>query len=199
MNANFIHRFLAYIIDVFVVLLLASLIQAVYPPSDRAIEIQDKLLAFSKELVSQGSNVKITQEQLIEQQNLQYSLQKETLGLSLVTVVIYMGYFMLYQYYRDGQTIGKKLMKIKIVKNEGKLELNDLIIRSLLINGILYKLIELFLLCVLPKEGFQQISFPLQTCQTIFIIVSGLMVLYRQDKRGLQDLLCKTSVKRTLS
>ena len=47
-----------------------------------------------------------------------YQLSKETGLTNIVTIVVYVLYFIVYQMYMNGQTIGKRIMKIRVVKNE---------------------------------------------------------------------------------
>ncbi len=62
---------------------------------------------------------------------------------SLLNFVLLIGAFVIIPYYNKGQTIGKKLLKIKLVKEEGNLSINDLIIRNVIINGFGYTLVGL--------------------------------------------------------
>ena len=45
-----------------------------------------------------------------------YQLSKETGLTNIVTIVVYVLYFIVYQMYMNGQTIGKRIMKIRVVK-----------------------------------------------------------------------------------
>lgn len=92
----------------------------------------------------------------------------------LVFTVPYSIYKTVTPVYWSGQLIGKKIVGIKVTKIDGsKLTLYDMFIREII--GIVVL-------------GF--LTFGLST------IVSGFMVLLREDKRAIHDLLASTFVKR---
>lgn len=91
----------------------------------------------------------------------------------LVWNIVYYFYLVITPVFWKGYVIGKKIMNIKIEKVNGtKLTLLDMFIREV---------IGIFLLGV--------VTFGLST------VIGGLMVLFRQDKRGIHDLLSGTFVK----
>jgi uncharacterized RDD family membrane protein YckC len=56
----------------------------------------------------------------------------------LIQFLVYLGYFAVFAYYRNGQTLGKKLLKIKVVSLEGEdLSLNKFLFRELVARGVL--------------------------------------------------------------
>jgi uncharacterized RDD family membrane protein YckC len=57
--------------------------------------------------------------------------------LSLITILIEVLYFVVFQLYNGGQTFGKKITKIKVVSESNDLTMNQMIFRSLLSNYIL--------------------------------------------------------------
>ena len=123
-------------------------------------------------------------------------MNKETVIESLVKIVITIAYFGTYAYYSNGQTFGKKFMKIKVVSDDNK-EVNhfSMLSRSLLINGVLLSIIEVVLL-FLPKDKYFLIISPFEYIMMLFMIISMFMIIFRNDKRGLHDLVCKTKVIR---
>ena len=104
-------------------------------------------------------------------------------------------YFVLIPYINKGSTIGKMLFKIKVDKQDGKLKITDLLIRSFIINGNLYLLILLILLPFVNSLLYFTIENILGIMQIIVVIISGFMVLYKKDNLGLHDILTKTVVK----
>ena len=65
-------------------------------------------------------------------------------GISiLITVLVSIIYFVVFQYNNKGQTLGKKLMKIKVNSLNGDLTMNQLVVRSLLVNSMTIKVMKL--------------------------------------------------------
>ena len=113
---------------------------------------------------------------------------------SLLNFILLIGAFVIIPYYNKGQTIGKKLLKIKLVKDEGELSVNDLIIRNIITNGFGYTLIGFAIMFLVSDNVYFITISILSIIQFLLVLISIFMVLYRHDKKGLQDIICKTSV-----
>lgn len=123
------------------------------------------------------------------------NLDQQKVLLSIVNCLFILLYFVGMPYFFDGQTLGKKIMKLKIVRRNGELlMLNDLIIRNLVINGLGFMLISLCILYITPSMVYFILSTILGILQIILVIISIFMVIYRKDKRGLHDVLGNTMV-----
>ena len=104
-------------------------------------------------------------------------------------------YFIIFQFFNGGQTIGKKLMKIRIRKqDDGILKIQDIIIRTLIINSIITTIVTLIAVLMVNSESYYIIRTVISTAETLFVLVSSFMILYRKDKLGLQDLMTHTEV-----
>lgn len=120
---------------------------------------------------------------------------KEQLFLSLANVIFILLYFCAIPYFFDGKTIGKKIMGIKIARKDKEcLTLNSLLIRNMIINGLASLLISLVCIFILPSKLYFGVTSIFGIIQILLVIASGFMVLYRKDKRGLQDILSQTNV-----
>ena len=71
-----------------------------------------------------------------------------------VELIIIILYYVVYQIYKDGQTYGKKLMKIKIVSTKGDLTMNQMIFRTCFSTSLLINLFSLFVLTFSSKYAF---------------------------------------------
>ena len=73
--------------------------------------------------------------------DLTYTIARKNGFVSLITIVINILYFVVFQLYNKGQTIGKELMKIKVISDTDELTMNQMIFRSFIANSILLDII----------------------------------------------------------
>jgi uncharacterized RDD family membrane protein YckC len=104
-------------------------------------------------------------------------------------------YFGVLQYCFNGQTLGKKLMKIRVVSNE-KTKINPslFMLRSILVSNSIPSLINILLLLFVSKETWvEYYSYCGLLQSTLTFLMLGFM-LFRSDERGLHDLISNTKV-----
>ncbi len=190
-KALFTQRLFAFLIDVLIVYVIASFISMPFIDSkestklsNEAIEIRDKYM-----------NGELSVNSYVSQfSSISYKIAWNTGVYSLITIVIEILYYIVYQLYNGGQTIGKKIMKTKIVSDIGNLEMNQMIFRSFLANFILLNIISfVFMLFTSKSTYFYAISF-FEVIQYIIVFISIFLVMYTNDGRSLHDRFTKTRV-----
>ena len=117
-------------------------------------------------------------------------------GLSvIIEIFIYILYFVVLQFKLKGQTLGKKIMKIKVKKeDDSDLEINDLIFRSLFINSIFYNIVLICIVLFTNKDIYLYGNSILLFLQYIFIFVSIILIVVKSKKQGLHDMMVHTIV-----
>ena len=131
-------------------------------------------------------------EQFVE---INYKLQKDNIWINAISCGLYVAYFVIFAFLNRGQTLGKKLFKLKVVsKDENKICIGKILVRSLLIYGILSSLYATVFVNIFNAKVFNTGSVILSYIETFFICVSFFMVLYRKDKRGFHDMIAGTNV-----
>lgn len=124
-----------------------------------------------------------------------YILNKEGIYNSIITLVCTLLYFGVIQYFLKGQTIGKKLLKLKVVSSsDKKINILNYLPRSLIVNDVFLNTIGLIFLAFASKNIYQQATNTLQVLVSIIEAIIIFLVLTREDGRGLHDLLCHTKV-----
>ena len=190
MKATFFQRFVAYIIDIVILSIILSIV-AFGVDMTKANELSDEM---SNVMSSYTSGEITIDEYLSQSTELSYDYQKATTVVNIISLVLTIGYFTAFQYLNKGQTIGKKLMKIKVVEKKKGPSIKSMIIRTFIIDGIISSGLSIGLLYVLSKNAYittyNVISFVFEA----IIIVSALMVLYRKDKKGIHDMIARTEV-----
>ena len=156
----------------------------------------DKLNDLNSEITNYLAEYDPTNVEEVEKlMDLQYQYEKESVPVNVISLVIIFGYFVCFQFFNKGQTIGKKLLKIRTVGSDNKkIAFWQIFVRSLFIHQILVNTISLILIAVCPKNIFIQAYSILTLLQSVFIIITMLFVLYRKDKRGLHDLIVNSYV-----
>ena len=185
-------RILAYLFDILIVTLISSLFTSFIPLSD---EYHDKYNELSN-VVTSYQEGEIEEKEYLEKVNdISYVISKETVSTSIVTVVITTIYFVVVAYYMNGQTIGKKITKLQIVSTENKkLTMNNYLIRSLIVDSIFMNIINIVLILVLEKGMFLKANEVVSTVFGAFYVLLFAMILFKEDGRGLHDILAKTPV-----
>lgn len=185
-------RFFAFIIDLIIVFLITFVIDMIIPISDNAQKLSEELFDLNNNFIDGniGIDMFINQYSIIN-----YGLEKELFLSSLISVVVNILYFVLYPLYNGGQSFGKKYIGIKIVsKDDNTVSSNQLIFRYLLMNGIGSSIISLCFIFLLNDLSYMYVVLILSILQFIVAISSIFMVLYRNDKRSLPDLIAGTKV-----
>lgn len=191
-NANFWKRLTAYMIDIFLLWIALFIVELIIPRSNLYFETDRALTLISEQFVV--GKISITTF-LNGYANLIRIADKEQLFLSLANVIFIMIYFCAMPYFFDGQTFGKKIMGIKIARKDKEcLTLKSLLIRNIVINGLGSLLTSLVCIFILPGKLYFAVTSIFGIIQILLVIISGFMVLYRKDKRGLQDIFSGTKV-----
>jgi uncharacterized RDD family membrane protein YckC len=190
-KATFTSRLLSYILDMIIILLISTLVSSSI--STKKLEkletkLQDTVISYTE------GNITI-EEYMTATNDLTYQIQKNSLPSNTVYVVISIGYFIIFAYLNKGQTLGKKILKLKVTDNkEASPTLMQMIIRTLIINQILPNTLLIILILLLSKNNFINVYTAITIITYIFIVVSAIMILYRNDKLGLHDIISKTKV-----
>lgn len=185
-------RILAYLIDIILVFIIVILLEALLPKNNN-IEILNRELNdttdqyFSKQI---NFSVYFNQTALIFK-----DLDEARIMYSVINAVLIFIYFIFIPYFFDGKTIGKKILKIKTIRNDQEcLSLKNLVVKNMIDTGLMYMLFSLMLIYILPGTSYFTFTLFLSIFQIGLIIASFVMIIKRKDKRGLNDILSGTKV-----
>lgn len=191
-KAFFFPRLIAYIIDAMIISLVVSGILMFVPQSEN----YSKYLEESKQLQTDFIEEKISSSEYMNRlMDIVYDIDYCSVISMIVEVVVIILYFVVFQCYNKGQTIGKKLMHIRVVSNDdSELNVNHYLMRSVIINSLFLDILIIGMVLFMNRQIYGYFSYVLQGIQVVFIVVSAFMVMYRRDGRGIQDYLGNTKV-----
>ena len=190
MKAGFFNRLLAYMIDIIVLSIIFSIV-TVGVSTKRVEDLTMELNGVSESFI----NGDIDQDEYMDKSiDLTYKIEEASISSNFIYVVLGIGYFIFFQYFNRGVSIGKKLAKIKIVENGRDPSLRAIAIRSLYINGIFVNMVNVLMICLLDKNGYFWTYTIITTIISLFMFISAIMILYGKDKRGLHDIIANTNV-----
>ncbi len=188
--ANFFHRIAAYFIDAVIVTVILGFITAGI--ANDTSELQNRVNELQ---LSMTTEEEITEEFVDEYAKLLYDIEKSNVLVTSLTISVYIAYFIIFQYMFNGQTLGKKILKIMVVnKDDSKASIWQFILRYLFIMNIFSGILHILLLYVFRYREYLMSYVVTMLFDTTFIFISVLFVLYRKDKRGLHDMMAQTKV-----
>lgn len=130
-------------------------------------------------------------------EDLAYKIAKNSSISSTIYIIVTILYFGIFNLITDGQTLGKKLFKLKIVSSvsdDSKPNIVSYLIRSVLLYNTIYYLVSLIGIYTLNKENYYLVTNIVYQIQYYIQIIIICMVMLRADGRGLHDILAKTKV-----
>jgi len=133
--AFFFPRALAYIIDFVIVTILSMGVLMIVPVNEN----HEKYMKEYQKVQTDYIEKKIdTLEYTNKLKPLIYDLDYSNVPTMIIQIVILILYYIVFQFYNKGQTLGKKLMKIRVISlDDEDVSMNQLIIRSLINQAIL--------------------------------------------------------------
>lgn len=190
-KALFVQRILAFVLDIFIVSVIASLFASPFVDSDKYELLQKEAGKISTDYYEEKIDIETY---ALQYADVSYSIARNNGILSIMTIVIEILYFVVFQIYNNGQTLGKKFMKIKVVSSDSQLTMNQMILRALLANFILLDIISFALMTFTSRYVyFGGVSF-FGLIQYVGVIISLFMVMYRKDGRAIHDKIAHTKV-----
>ena len=192
MKANSYKRVLAYLVDVMIISFVSLLLTYFVPTSENYNKLNKEFEA----LTIDYRNQEVTMEEYLEKgTDINYQLNKEGVPQTIVSTVLSIIYFVVLAYFMNGETLGKKLMKIKITSNnDKKLTMNNYLIRALVIDSVLMNIITIITILLFSKDIYLTSYNIISYVFSFVYIVSLAMILFSKNGRGLQDILANTKV-----
>jgi len=190
MKASFFKRLFAYMVDTIFLSVIINLIAFALP-----LEGYNKANEEFNDLASQFAAQEITKEEYLESSiEYIYKIQDSGIVLNSIFLVLTIGYFIVFQYLNKGQTLGKKLLKIKVIENGKEPSIKAMILRTFITNSIFSGLFCILLLFILDKNNYYYGYYAIAMIEMVFVFLTALFILYRKDRLGLNDLIAKTEV-----
>lgn len=193
MMSKFSNRFLAYLIDIIIVVLVFLCLSSLMPKNHNISVLENEITDLRSSYLKKEIDTKVyfNRYALIRK-----NLDQQYIPSNLLNVIIILCYFVLVPYYWDGKTIGKKIFKLKIIKSEPneKVSLNNYLVRSIINNGVLCFLISMSTVFLFDDSKYLLITIICGILQFLLVIISSFMIIYRHDKKGVHDLVSGTQV-----
>lgn len=191
MNVSFLKRFLAYLIDIILVGTIMGIISAIFTTKNATV-LSNQFLELNEQVINTKLDFGIYYSRVAD---ITLSLDRENFMINIINCVIIILYFVVLPLYKNGQTLGKKIFKIKIVREDKEdLTANELIIRNIVVNGLLNTFLAFCLVFLLSGFEYFTITSIFGFIQFVLVVVSACMIIFRKDKKGLHDIITKTKV-----
>ena len=185
MNIAF-KRFFAYLIDMLIIFIIICLIKQFLPVNKYEIELNNLNEVYFEQKIE-------INEYFNEVQTITHNIDKTNLGINIINTILIVVSFVIIPFISKGQTIGQKLLKIKIVKDDIKLE--DYVGRAVIINGLGY-MFFMFIILYLTNDNIYFILINLLGFfQILVVIINAFMVLYNKNKCGIADKFTNTRIE----
>ena len=150
-------RFLAFIVDIILVTLIAGMFARLIILNPNRDELKDKnkqLVDYASEIINNEENIsKIGEDQTIR--DLSYEVSFLGVYADIITLIITFGYFGIFQYFTGGKTIGKLIFGVKVISTKKeKLSLIQTMIRSAIVNGVIKSATLIIFVLYLSKNSY---------------------------------------------
>lgn len=179
-------RFIAYVIDIMIVFLIFMILVKLLP-NNNVNNLNHELQVVQENFLNEEISSK---EYISNFLQINYQIDNETSIYSGIYLMLICLFFIVIPTITKGKTIGLYIFKLKIDKPS----VNILLKRNIIVNGILYLLLTTILVKILDYKLYFIIATILGFIQILLVIISAIMVIYRKDKKGLQDILSKSEI-----
>lgn len=124
-------------------------------------------------------------------------VEKNSICYFIIYLITTIFYFVFFNYYTNGETLGKKIFHLKIVNNKDnnkKVSILSYIIRAIFLYQPIYYIIKLICVMTLNGNDYYSVTSIAYDIQYYLQFIIILTVMIKMDGRGLHDLLAGTRV-----
>lgn len=191
-KAYFFPRVIAYLIDIFIVSIVASLIVLVMPENENYQTYLEEYEIVQTEFMEEKITASEYMNRAVE---IIYDMDYSNVLTMIIEVVIIILYFIVFQFYNKGQTFGKQLMKIRVISTDGNpVSMDQYICRALVIHSVAANILIIGMILFIHRDIYYYCSFFVQGLQMLLIFISVMMMIYSKTGKGLHDKFAHTQV-----
>ena len=185
-------RIIAFVIDIVIVSLVVSLINLlpIDPYQNKYKDTYEKYNEVVRKSTEDGSHD--YKDEIIELNYEVYKYRTYSSVFSAAALILYFGVLPLVM---NGQTLGKKVMKLRVVSNnDKKLNFWKYLIRIVILNNIWLSLINVGAVYIVDGVKFYYVTYVISMISSLVYMLNLIMVMFRKDNRGLHDIVAGTKV-----
>ena len=206
MNKYVYRRISAFLIDIFLVTFVSTIfssISYVNPFMENykvAYDEYREIYKSESESVLTNPTIKNVVDYSNKMSKQIYKIDYSMLFNNIYYLVFSFLYFVLFAYFTNGQTLGKKLFKLKVVRQDGeKVKLSNLMLRTLLSGSSIFMGVNIIvviqlLLLMIPQNQVYFYAILLSSMISYVIEIIGLVLLFSKEHRSLDDIIGSTKV-----
>ena len=174
-----IKRVFAYIIDYIIVYLISAFLLMIPVFSYD----QEKYIEYYEEYMTLPE--KITEETLNNQYHILYKMTKLSKNSLYIEALVSISYFGIAAYLMKGQTLGKKLQKIKVVPTDGK-ELNPhlFMLRGVIVTNLIPQIASICAILLLKEKQWILASSIISNISMTITFTLIAFLIFRNDERS---------------
>lgn len=195
MNSIKIKRILAFFVDYMFLALFLSMIgqlEFLNPYYDRYYEEYEKYVETTDNLNYENANEILFSEEF--EQNY-YNLDKYGLVINIISIVCYLFYFVGFQKWNKGQTLGKKLFNIKVISNTDKpVSWGQYFLRTAILYNVIFDILIIISIFIFGIHKYKIFKLVISFISYIVFYLNVSFILFKADCRGLHDSLAGTKV-----
>ncbi len=189
-RASFVKRLCAYVIDFLIILMVGSILSFPFTNSEKTLELQNETTT----VLEQYQAGEITPDEYLSRfSDIYYRLGRESGIATFIEIIIGILYYVVFQLYNKGQTIGKKIMGIKIISDTGDLSMNQMIFRAFISNTILLNIINFGFITFASKSVYTGVSSTFTMFQYAITFIS-IILATTNEGRTIHDRIVHTRV-----
>lgn len=191
-----LRRIGAYLIDyIFVIFLigLISQINIINPYYDEYYEAYQEYETMTNDILPSNALETVFKSDYI---NTYQNVLKYGTSISIISIIVYLLYFIGFQKWNNNQTLGKKLFNLKIVNKDKSKPVSwvQYIVRTIVIYNIIFNCLSLVFVWTLHDKSFIIATMIINAFSYLITYGSLLLILFRTDNKGIHDIICKTAI-----
>ena len=124
-------------------------------------------------------------------------IDKYSIVYNITYIIVTLLYFVLFNIITKGATLGKKLVRLKIVNNKDrdkKVNVGSYIIRWVMLYQVVYYLFKIIFVYFLSTNSYFEVANVVYDIHSYLTMAILVFVMVRMDNRGLHDMLSNTIV-----
>ena len=188
------NRLCAYSIDMLLITVLVFFISSTYRLNPYLYDHEDAIKSYQEVANSIDLNNGNSEELLKKMQDPVYNVEHTYIYVYIWYIVLTVFYFGIFQRLNNGQTLGKKLCKIKVVTTGNKdANIFRLLLHSIFVGSTFYEgfnlviIAKLITILLLNKEMFINVYFGLEFVGLAIEIIYYIMAFKNKDGNYLND------------